>query len=341
MRMSPQEAQQLMQQINRDAAAAGVSPREFLRRLVAGQHVVGSLGAGEIPSGPTYIASAGNVWNDIADEQTGEMDDFEQLAYEREQALVEAGGDDLAREVIFNNRARSRAQANQTISGNPSSAQKSVMGTTAQVASNTLADTAPTVAYWTADDDAESRCVGVTFAMLPVSPYFGAYEVKPFGVVQFGTRGLLALAEVDIGVGCRFSVEASQVILQVCQDPIGSGGNASTLTLSGMLSFGSVSRPTPMTRTVYIENLLSGTTTAGIPIKPFAKSVSFWRAPVASDVTIEFHNSSLGLLYSYVLAANTIMADPIPLANDVTQIIINASGAGNITHGRLIFNLSF
>lgn len=306
------------------------------------------IGAGpvdyEMPDPPTYMSTGEGNMPQIEPVQHGEGDDFDDLANEREQALADGGGDDLAREVIFQRNYRNRLAKTPLISGNPASALQSLMGSTQTVHSGTGTAggaTAPTVARWAADSDAETRPVGVTFGMAPVDPHFGTADVKPFGIVQFGTTGALLQAEVDIGTGCRFSVEASQVILQVGVDSAVAPATACDLILSGLLSFGMVSKPTPMTRTVYIDNLGAGASTSGIPIKPFAKSVQFWRAPVTEAVTIEFHNSALQLLYSFVLAANATMTDPIPISNDCTQIVINDTGAGGLTHGRLIFNLSF
>lgn len=277
---------------------------------------------------------------DTMTQQQFDDDDFAQQVERRNQLLVENDGDELRRDVALQSADRAALAADAPFHNtNPVTAATALLGGTAVVQSGTDSTKAPQIANWVGND-AESRMVAFSFTMQPVDPHFGTADVKPVGFLQFGTRGILSpVVEIDVLVGCIGAVPASQVLLSVGVDPAVSPAAPCSLTISGSLGFDPVHRTTPLTRTVYIDSLLSGTTTAGIAIKPFAKSVTFWRAPVASDVTIEFHNSALGLLYSVVIAGGSILTDPIPLANDVTNIVINASGAGNITHGRLIFNL--
>jgi hypothetical protein len=336
--IDPRELYKMLQQ---DASRLGISVEELIGRITGGAQVLGDVGPTRKVAGrPTYMSTGEGGMPQIENEQIGETDDFEDMVNEREAALVEAGGDDLAREVIFQKKLRGIAQANQLVSGNPASALKAAMGSIATVQSGVLGSNAPTVAYWTADNDAETRCVGVTLSMVPVDPTFGNFSVKPFGIVQWGTRGQLNLAEVDILTGCRFTVEGSQVIVQVAQDVAVLPANSSSLLLSGMLSFGSVSRPVPITRTVDVGALGAGTSSAGIPIKPFAKSFYFWRIPTASAVTVQMTNSGLQVLGEVVIAANTSFTDPIIIPNGCTRIVIVDGGAG-MTRGEIVFNLAF
>jgi hypothetical protein len=265
--------------------------------------------------------------------------ELEELIELRQSALHLCDGDEFAAEILVLEWSRKAAQELPTVAGNPASALSNMLGSTATVHSGTTPANAPTVAYWVADSDAESRAVGVEFSMVPVNPTFGAFDVKPFGIVQFGTRGTLAQVEVDIGTGCRFAVEASQVILQVGVDPSVSPALDCDLILSGSLSFSPVARPTPITRTIYFENIGKSANTAGIPIKPFAKSVSFERAPDSSGCSLLFQNSALQTLYSVSLGSGARLTDPIPLANDVTQLVIVNGSDAVLQHARLIFNL--
>lgn len=324
----------LLQALKEDAARMGITVPELIRRITSGAHIIGAAQPREMNDPPTYMASGEGNMPQI--EGYGEpTDDFEEMAIAREQALVEAGGDDLAREVIYQKGIREKLQANNLISGNPSSAAKAAMGSIATVKSGVLGSNAPTVAYWTADSDAETRCVGVTLGMVPVSPTFGNFSVKPFGIVQWGTRGQLQSMEVDILTGCRFTVEGSQVILQVAQDVAVAPAADSQLILSGMLSFGSVSRPSPMTRTVDIVNA-----NQAIPIKPFAKMFYIHRIPTSDQITVQIQNSGLQLLGEVPIAANAVFTDPIIIPNGATQInIIDVTGT--FTRATVVFMLAF
>lgn len=265
-------------------------------------------------------------------------DDFSELVRDRNRAMEEAGGDELAAEVIYRDQIRHET-ASEPQMRNPISAEGAALGASALVKSGTTQASAPTVANWS-DKDARTRMVAIAFSMAPVDPGFGAFSVKPVGYVQFGTAAYSALMEVDIGTGCIFALPASQVLLSVGNDAALAGENASTLQLSGMLSFDPVSKSTPLTRTVVVDNIPHQTTTGGIPIKPFAKRVWFYRTPITGTVSIEFHNSALQTLYSVPIAANAVQSAPIPIANDVTTIVINNNDAAvDITHGRLIFEL--
>jgi hypothetical protein len=346
--MSNVDKRALYEALQADAGRLGISVQELVRRITSGAHVVGG-GSGvpvrgaEIFAPPIHMSTGEGHMPQIEEPGDPDADDIDDLADRRARALAACDGDDLAAEEMLQTERRRSITAQATVSGNPASALKNMMGSTATVRSGATPTDAPTVALWNADSDAESRAVGVTFSMLPVSIQFGAFDVKPFGVVRWGCRGVSALAEVDIGTGCRFAVEGSQVSLQVGVDAAVAPANPCSLIMSGMLSFSPVMRPTPITRTVYIESVAPSSTTAGTPIKPFAKSVSFWRAALSTGpIVLHFRNSALQDLYTVSIAANAVLTDPVPLANDVTQIAVeNQDGINTLQHARLIFNLSF
>lgn len=336
--------QQFMNEVQMRANAAAAQAQQVA--------VIGAAGDDTYASDP--IARADQPLNllrndggliDVMDPET-EDSDFTELVRDRNRALEEAGGDDLAGHIIYRDEQREKT-ANEPQTRNPLSAEGAMMGSSAQVTSpvgvsvgSVLQAVAAqaTVANWSGKDS-NSRMVAVSFQQAPVDPHFGAFAVKPFGICQFGTQGFSAQVEVDIGTGVVFAVPGSQVVLSVGQDPPVGAENPSTLTVAGMLSFDPVSKTPAITRTVYIEGLGAGASTGGIAIKPFARSLWFFRAPFTEPITIEFHNSALALLYSATLAASTNLTDPIPIANDVTNIVITSTGAGGVTHGRLIYNL--
>lgn len=218
---------------------------------------------------------------------------------------------------------------------NPSSVSKGTLGGQDRVPTGENRQ----VANWPGDDS-ETRPVSIVFAPVqqigetPNEPPI----LRPFGIIQFGTRGFLTRAEVDIGLGCQFTVPASAVTLQVAMEPSTPPGS---MILAGMLSFNPIVRWSPITRTLYGDQVgWVGTSVAPFIVPPFAKNVSFWRNPITTAVTLFFLDSSGAESYRVVLAANTIMTDPIPLSGDIVSIGTDVGLVG-LTSAKLIFGLSF
>jgi hypothetical protein len=221
---------------------------------------------------------------------------------------------------------------------NPVSVLKGVLGGQIQV---TRQDVPKTVAYWVGDD-AETLPVTVTVAPVRQSTTT-ASSFRPIATVQFGTRGFLVTVEVDIGVGCQFTVSGSQVTVQVGMDQtaIVNSGSAGSgpMTLTGMLSFYPMVRETPVTRTIYVDTITAVEQKVSVPA--LAKNVSIWRTAGATAILLNFYDSNnIAIVYSFSLAANATMLSPgIPLTGDVEFIGVSTT-AGADTPGRLIFELS-
>ncbi len=179
--------------------------------------------------------------------------------------------------------------------------------------------------------------------VVPVSP-LGSQSIQvvsPFARVVWGTRGFLGTADVDIGTGCQFTVSASQIRVEVGLDNIGIAGG--TMNLSGMLSFRSIMRTSPLTRT-----LVQAVTTDDIyPIPPFSKRVWVYREgalPLVA-VTINLLDSSQSPIATYVMqamsatvpAVGSFMFDPITLPNQAYFVeLVYAVGPSSL---RCVFDL--
>ena len=205
------------------------------------------------------------------------------------------------------------------------------------------------VAVWQGSDE-EATNITVTLGLVqpPLRPFSLTPGVwRPFAVLRFGTRGFQQAVEVDIAQGTQFTVSCSyanlSISLNVRQQPrapfaILPGGDVSTMSLSGMLSFREVTRTTNITRTHQVGNLSASA--LHIPIPAFAQSVSFWRAPSASvSVQLFFEDIYHNTIYDFVLGATASMFDPIPIADGVMSISVTLL-AGNPTDSALIFNLN-
>lgn len=209
------------------------------------------------------------------------------------------------------------------------------------------------VCNWSGED-AEATPVTITLAPVQqVTPFTGGTQViRPYGIIQFGSRGMSVKAEVDILKGCQLTVSASSVLVQVAMAPeLGTSGPAS-MKLAGMLSFFPCVRTAPVTRTRFIGIVGDATTyiaaggTAQVDIPPFAKNVSIWRqsfgmlAPTLAGVQLDFQGADTLVEYFYTLAAGAFQMEPIPLSDDIVTIIVTNQSMTDPMVARLIFELS-
>jgi hypothetical protein len=206
------------------------------------------------------------------------------------------------------------------------------------------------VANW-GGDDVETTPITITLSAVQQLGFSGAPKVaftaprffRPFGIIQFGTRGFLVKAEVDIGLGTQFTVSGSQCTVQVAlpadvravADP--TNFNIS-MKLAGMLSFFPVVRTTPVTRTIFADTVAAGKTTFVAPA--FAKNVIVWRNPTTEPFTLDFLDSDGFGLYTAAFAGGVNMTIPIVLSDDVVYVEYNDTGAGT-ANLRMIFELEF
>lgn len=320
-----------------DAQKMGISVEELIKRIMGGgQNVVGHLGAGTIPQGPTFIsAHGGGVWNDIEPRVQEPIDDFEQLAEDRERALIEAGGDDLAREALFRKGVHGELQQDAAFVRNaPPSASGALYGTQAQVTSG---QDPKTVARWNAPADVESTQITVTLSALAQfngSMNFGPGPaiLKPFARILFGTSAYAFTVDVDIGQGTILVVNGSMINVSVGLPALvgaDAGANPITQTIAGAISFANTVRTTPVYRSFFIQSAAVGGT---INVPTFAKRVWFFRGGIdgqTKDLPAQFLNSNGTIMYVFDLAANTVQTAAVPLTTDIVQILIPPQAYGN------------
>lgn len=274
------------------------------------------------------------------DELVGEVDDAEQEVFgeediDRADRMARGTGDSLAQKSML--RQDKWSDLNEIADFTrivPASVLQGTIGGQQQVQGNANQQ----LANW-AGDDAETVPITVTFAPVQqIGTVTTPAGLRPYGIIQFGTRGFSVKAEVDIGTGVQFTVSGSAMTLQAALDTSDAVKPASML-IAGMLSFYPVVRTAPLYRTKYIDDLSVAT---DIVVPPFAKNVVIWReTPAATAITLEFFTSVTGgsAIYSYTLAAGAFQLDPVPLAGDITKIrVTRTAGAGALA--RCIFELS-
>ena len=204
-------------------------------------------------------------------------------------------------------------------------------------------------ANWVGDD---SETCPITITLAPVQQ-IGTFTLstrrpgaRPYAIIQFGTRGMMVQAQVDIGTGCQLTVSGSSCTVQVALDGYTAGADIPlndqiSMILAGMISaFNPIFRTAPLTRTIYFDGADAAAGIATVP--PFAKNVKFWRNDsTAGPVTFTFFDSGEPR-YTYTLPATTgdgvtgYMFNPIPLDGSIISVGFNGAGTGQSC---LIFEL--
>lgn len=207
------------------------------------------------------------------------------------------------------------------------------------------------VANWGGED---SEVLPVTITLAPQQQFSTTFNVssidpsppgmaaaRPYGIVQFGSRGALVKAEIDIALGTQFTVNASTVIVQVGMDS--DSGTAISMKLSGMLGFYPIMRTAPLTRTRYIEGVATNAVEY-VTVPPFSKTVTFMWSPAspAPTVGVLFYDSNFNALT--VTGAATLTASQngtatFVLPNDVVFVGMSAT-TNPIVQARAIFGLT-
>lgn len=212
--------------------------------------------------------------------------------------------------------------------------------------SSTILPRKAQVAFW-GGDDAETHPISVTFAPVqqigdtPADAALGL-NFLPYGIVQFGTRGFLVKAEVDIGTGVQFTVTGSQATLEVALDDppnIATELGVGAMLLSGMLSFLPVIRTTNITRTLRADNV-NQAAVATFDIPAFARSVFIYPSVYTTGFVASVRNSQTGLIYNYNhVAGGSVMFQPLPLSGDAVRLdVVPGAASTRIT---CVFNLAF
>jgi hypothetical protein len=223
---------------------------------------------------------------------------------------------------------------------NPVSVLKGTLGGQQQM---TTGERPKQVVFW-GGDDAETQDLIITLGAVGIfDPYSLTLTtidtLRPYAIVKFGTRGFLQSAEVDIVQGAQFGISGSQCTVEVAlEDTVGVGPFRATVPLSGMLSFGCLSKTPRVTRTKYVSALgvnLAASTYILLP--PFSRDV--WVSPPAEPTTVAFVDSSGGSSSSFTVAANTIQTNWVPIPGDC--VAVRVFGAGASAPAKIIFGLCF
>lgn len=275
-------------------------------------------------------------------------DDWQHLLEQRAEAAVGPNGehlDDFDREFQLQEKnLEAIKQAAPYVGINPASAVNQVLGGQLAV---TPGDPPREIARWTGENP-ETTNVTITIGQATVaassrqSAFHQPIQARPFAVVQWGTRGIPVVAEVDAFLGTQFTIGASFVSLQMAMEalsnPPAQTAVPATLTMTAMLSFRVVERNKPLTRTHYDDSFAVLKSSFKIP--PFAIDYTF----ICDDPTTTAQFDVFDIGNNLICSAVAVSGDPakaktIPLPPDAnTMNWQNVTGSPQAA--RIIFGLS-
>lgn len=272
-------------------------------------------------------------------------DEFKQKLSARARALLSDEGrpvsDIAALARAGNAEHEARAARQPYVNITPESAATGLLGS--QVLLNTQNGSPIQVASWQGLSDAEACPVTVTLTqVIPPIPTSGGTQkpIRPYAVLEWGTRNRMR-AEVDIGLGTQFTINAAAVALSVGLDVSTVLGSVDQeCQLAGNLGFWPCVRTAPVTRTKYSDSLSAGGNDL-IEIPAFAKNVLVSRGGNPTDqmaFTIIVTDNTGRALAKQVVAINTLMSTPLILPGASRRISLTNDGAGAVTFC-LVFEL--
>lgn len=220
--------------------------------------------------------------------------------------------------------------------GNPPSAVGQPLGGNARLTSDVVINQ-KSVARWQGSDGEVCPVTVNAGLVTPLLPG-GSLVVRPFIYVHWGAFGFNYVAEVDIGMGRQFTVNASMVEVAVALEAL-SAANAAEANMAATLSFKAPMRTSPLIRTRYLDSVAQNVAQT-VVIPPFAVGLlPVQMVDVGGTVTLDFYDSSNTLRYTLSVPNGSQVAS-IPLTGDIVRLIVKSTAA-TTQHIRLPFELSF
>ena len=223
--------------------------------------------------------------------------------------------------------------------GNPPSASGQILGNNVSLTSDLVIAIKPLVRW----QGLETETMPVTAQIGLVTPLAnnGSLVVRPFVYVRFGTYGRNHLAEVDVGTGRQFTVNASMIEIEAALEAEATA-NAAQVNIGGCLSFRPAMRTSPLIRTRYIDSQAQGAGSAvTVTVPPFAVGllpVQMSDGATPGVVQLDFLDSANVIRYSLTIPNGSQTAS-IPLTGDIVQIKVTTTSV-TTQHVRLPFELS-
>jgi hypothetical protein len=246
--------------------------------------------------------------------------------------------DSLAQKVVQRGEEWHRLnQQSPFIRTNPVSVLNGILGNQIILESGQQGD----VANWEGDD-AETGPVTVVLgpSNQTLGPMPQTSPARAYAIVRFGTKGFSTAVEVDVGLGCQFTVNASAVRVTIVMPTALSGHLANRIPVTGMLSFRAPLRTTPITRTIYWDDPIIQPNEARILVPPFAKKmtvVTQWTTPY--KLTVFDTTGALARSWGFDRAASTEFPTVI-LPGDAAFVAVKAADVLGIQNLKFVFELA-
>ena len=300
-------------------------------QMIGGQGEDQSIEGGD----PNLHLAVDGATVQIEDPIHSHYSDFDQLVHERSEAMRQAGGDDLAMNVIHRDKIRNELrQESPFVRTMPPSASDAILGGQA-----TPDSTKPVIEVirWTGEN-IEATNVSIATGPVKAPPAFAnsATTQRSFLSIIFGSYGYSYNAEIDIGPGQQFTVPCSFMSASIGVDKDGENGLTAGPLLSATLGFRDIMRTAPLTRTKYADLIPSGqVTTFVIPL--FAKRFYVILTNTTATATCDLVSTTGGLVQRIPIAAATVQTVPFMLTPDTATLSITPGVA--TTTIRVIFEL--
>lgn len=315
-------------------------------------------GGVELIDNGAYIQIADHEFDVSDNGDSPYQSDFEHMIAMREAAHVGPDGsflDDLDQKfrVMELEKAEQDAKSPQ-VSINPASWDRGSLGGIAAAQPNLIGFSGPTpipdptapgqlntIVFWPGDDR-ESCPVTITLSPLIGSVVEGAPVVavtdtveRPVARIRWGTKNGQFTADVDVGTGVEFCVEAASVYVSAYMDK----GSTVPMNLMASIGFYAAARLSPATRTVYIDNL--GVGDVERIVRPnFATAITGFERPDATDqyVITMYTINGTTIIGQRVIAPSNYLDTPLVLPNDCYYVDVTNNGGGT-SSSRIIFGL--
>ncbi|MES2179849.1 MAG: hypothetical protein V4550_18455 [Gemmatimonadota bacterium] len=262
------------------------------------------------------------------------QDDIERFATAEKNAAVK---DEFYQHVEAEIERIRRINAASASIGNPPSAtgKSPALGSNASLTSD-IVIVQDSVARWQGEDH-ETGPVTVTIGLVtPLVSTAGAV-VRPFAIVHWGSYGNNFTAEIDIGTGRQFTINASMIEVLVALDAL-TASNTAQANMCANLSFRDMVRTSPLIRTRYIDSQAQNVP-ASIVVPPFASGIlPVQMSDPGGSVQIDFIDTSNTIRYTLNIGNGTQIST-IPLTSDIVKLNVTTTTM-TTQHVRLPFELS-
>lgn len=208
-----------------------------------------------------------------------------------------------------------------------------------------------TVAFWQGTKQ-EAQAITVDVALVSAPPPaepsdngLPPIDVRPYGIVEYGSDGNRTSVRFDVGAGKRFTVVGNYCSVLVGVDPPFEGARTATISIGASIGTFAAPSPCPTTLTRYIDTLAPNVFSPfiAIPLKAVQLLAVQSNLIAGESLTVRFYSfgggSGVVSQYDFTVAASVPLPPIVPLTGDVAFVKIRHTGGGP-RRFRLPFQLS-